>query len=203
MSNIKGRNWAFIIYPESMPSDWFDKLQMTGLPFAISPLHDKDLNPTGDEKKPHYHVLTYYDSPTTQNTVKKQVCDIVNGTIPIKLESLKGMYRYHVHRDNPEKYQYNDSDRTFINGFDVKRVADLSYYEIKALIRKIYSDIVANEIFEYSDLIDFYNDNCMYNELEVVENHTILFNTYVTSKRYKLDKELKKDVSSVLTTSHN
>lgn len=200
MSNLKGRNWGFIMYPESMPSDWFDRLQMTGLPFAISPLHDKDLNPTGDEKKPHYHVLTYYDSPTTQSCVQNQVSDIVNGTIPIKLESLKGMYRYHVHKDNPEKYQYNDIDRTFINGFDIKRVEDLSYYEIKAIIRQLYDFICDNDIIEYCDLLDVLRHSQMYNELDVAENHTMLLNTYITSKRYKKEDNLKK---KCLTTSHN
>ena len=105
---LKGRNWAFVMYPESMPEDWFDRLQMTGLPFAISPLHDKDKNPTGEEKKPHYHVICYYENSTTQKSVKELVCNLVNATIPIKLESMSGMYRYHIHMDNPEKHQYDD-----------------------------------------------------------------------------------------------
>ena len=57
--SLKGRNWAFVMYPESMPDNWYDLLQATGLPFAISPLHDKDLNPDGSQKKAHYHVMTY------------------------------------------------------------------------------------------------------------------------------------------------
>ena len=188
MSNVKGRNWAFIMYPESMPSDWFDKLQMTGLPFAISPLHDKDLNPTGDEKKPHYHVLTYYENPTTANSVKLLVSNLVNGTAPIKLESLRGMYRYHIHKDNPEKYQYSDTDRIFINGFDFKRCEDLSYDETKAILRKIRSDI-----YEYCDLLDFYQDNDLVNELDIAEDKTIILNTYLNSRRYKHQQQMKQD----------
>ena len=191
MSKLKGRNWAFVMYPESMPSDWFDRLQATGLPFAISPLHDKDLNPTGEEKKPHYHVICYYDNATTQDCVKSQVTDLVNGTIPIKLESLKGMYRYHIHRDNPEKYQYNDSDRTFINGFDIKKVDDLSYYEVKMLLRQCITIIKDKQILEYSDLIDLLHDNDLNDLLDVAENHTIYLDRYITSRRYKTRKEIK------------
>ena len=44
--NVKKRNWTFLVYPESAPADWVSKLQATGLPVAISPLHDKDINPT-------------------------------------------------------------------------------------------------------------------------------------------------------------
>ena len=196
--SLKGRNWAFVMYPESMPSDWYYRLEMTGLPFAISPLHDKDLNPTGDEKKPHYHVMCYYENPTTKDNVKKLVSDLVNGTIPIKLESLKGMYRYHIHRDNPEKFQYNDSDRIFINGFDVHKVDDLTYYEVKKLLRQLYKIIIDHNITEYADLLDFLRENDCFDLLDVSENHTILLNTYITSRRYK-NKSDKKD----LTTSHN
>ena len=113
LSNQKGRAWAFVMYPESMPDNYFELLEQTGLPFAISPLHDKDLDPTGQPKKPHYHVMCYYDNTTTKKNVKENVCDLVNGTIPIKLESMRGMYRYHLHLDNPDKYQYDDRDRTF------------------------------------------------------------------------------------------
>ena len=43
LSNQKGRAWAFVMYPESMPSNYYELLEQTGLPFAISPLHDKDI----------------------------------------------------------------------------------------------------------------------------------------------------------------
>ena len=148
--SLKGRNWAFVMYPESMPVDWYYRLEMTGLPFAISPLHDRDLNPTGEEKKPHYHVLCYYENPTTQKNVHELVSNLVNGTLPIKLESLKGMYRYHIHKDNPEKFQYSDSERTFINGFDLKKVDDLTYYEVKKLLRQIYQIIRDNHFYQGS-----------------------------------------------------
>ena len=43
---LKKRNWAFVVYPESAPSDWIEQLQQRGVVGAISPLHDKDLNAT-------------------------------------------------------------------------------------------------------------------------------------------------------------
>ena len=191
--SLKGRNWAFVMYPESMPVDWYYRLEMTGLPFAISPLHDRDLNPTGEEKKPHYHVLCYYENPTTQKNVHELVSNLVNGTMPIKLESLKGMYRYHIHKDNPEKYQYDDSERTFINGFDLKKVDDLTYYEIKKLLRELYQIIRDKHILEYADLLDFLDTNDCHELLDVAENHTILLNTYISSRRYKSKSEYNQD----------
>lgn len=40
------------MYPESMPKNWREILQKTGCPIAISPLHDKDINPDGTPKNP-------------------------------------------------------------------------------------------------------------------------------------------------------
>ncbi len=188
--SLKGRNWAFVMYPESMPEDWFDRLQMTGLPFAISPLHDKDKNPTGEVKKPHYHVICYYENSTTQKSVKELVCDLVNATIPIKLESMQGMYRYHIHQDNPEKYQYDDRDRTFINGFDTNKVNSLTYTEKSKLMIEIQKLVQNEHIFEYSDLMDILLDNDLYQMWDVARNETLFLSVYIRSRRFKTKQEV-------------
>ena len=43
MSKEKARYFTFLLYPESIPNDWIDNLELIGVPIAISPLHDKDL----------------------------------------------------------------------------------------------------------------------------------------------------------------
>ena len=188
--SLKGRNWAFVMYPESMPDDWFDRLQMTGLPFAISPLHDKDKNPTGMVEKPHYHVICYYENSTTQKSVKELVCDLVNATIPIKLESMQGMYRYHIHQDNPEKYQYDDRDRTFINGFDTNKVNSLTYTEKSKLMIEIQKLVQNEHILEYSDLMDILLDNDLYQMWDVARNETLFLSAYIRSRRFKTKQEV-------------
>lgn len=188
---MKGRNWAFVMYPDSMPENWFELLEGTGLPFAISPLHDKDINPTGEGKKPHYHVICQYGNTTTQKNVKENVCSLVNGTIPIKLESIKGMYRYHLHLDNPEKYQYDDRDRKFINGFDVSSVEALTKTEIDKCLKEIQNLIDDNNIFEYYVLMKLLLDNDLYNLWSVASTKTIFLNTYLSSKRNSLKEEHK------------
>lgn len=191
---MKGRNWAFVMYPESMPADWFEKLEQTGLPFAISPLHDKDINPTGEEKKSHYHVICQYANTTTQKNVKENVCSLVNGTIPIKLENIKGMYRYHLHLDNPEKYQYDDRDRIFINGFDISQVNALTKTEVDKLKKEITCFIIDNDITEYADLLQLLLQNDLNNLFIVASSRTMLFHTFITSRRNKIkEKETVKE----------
>lgn len=184
----KGRIWASVGYPESLPTDWLDKLQETGLQIAISPLHNKDLNPTGEVKKEHYHIIFNYEGPTTYNHVK-ELCDSLNMTIPIKLESLRGMYRYHLHLDNPEKFQYDDRDRILLNGFDTNQVNELTRTEIDKLKREIQQFIVDNNILEYSDLLIILIENDLMQMWSVAANHTIFFNTFITSIRHKLKSE--------------
>lgn len=188
----KGRIWASVGYPESLPTDWKDKLIETGLQIAISPLHDKDINPTGEVKKPHYHIIFNYEGPTTYNHVK-ELCDSLNMTIPIKLESLRGMYRYHLHLDNPDKYQYDDRDRILLNGFDPKSVDALTATEIDKITTEILAFIDDNDILEYSDLLYEFRINDLVNMLNVAKSHTILFNTYIRSKRHKI-QNLKKEL---------
>ena len=85
---IKKRYWAFVLYPDSAPSDWQEQLQMLGVTAAISPLHDKDLNADNEIKKEHYHIILCYNGPTTYNNVKKLTVDTLNATIPQPLESI-------------------------------------------------------------------------------------------------------------------
>lgn len=181
---IKGRNWAFVAYPESMPENWFELLQATGLPIAVSPLHDKDTNPDGTIKKPHYHMICYYENPTTQNNVKENVCDLIKATIPIKLESMVGMFRYHLHLDNPEKYQYDDRKRTFINGFDVSKVDSLTLTETKKLLKDLQIFIKDNDIKEYSILMDLLLEQDLFQMWEVAYSHTYFIVAYINSKRF-------------------
>ena len=192
MSTIKkGRLWGFVCYPESVPLDWLDYLQNTGLEIAISPLHNMDIEPTGEIKKEHWHVILKYDGPTTYNHVK-EITDYLNAPRPIKLEGLRGMYRYHLHLDNPEKYQYNDNDRILLNGFDTSAVNGLTETEINK-IKWVLTDMIEKEnILEYRDLIVLLkNDDC--NELfEVASKNVVFLNAYIKSKKYKtLDKKEK------------
>lgn len=191
MKRITGRTWAFVMYPESMPENFEELIQETGLPFAMSPLHDKDLDPTGEPKKPHYHCIVYYENATTLKNVKDNVCDKLNATIPLKLESMRGMYRYHIHLDNPEKYQYDDRDRKFYNGFDVDMASKLTKTEIDKCIQEILDFIEDNNILEYRDLV--FTLKGFPNLRSVACSNTILFNTYIKSKKHKFQKEVEKE----------
>ena len=85
--NVKKRNWAFVLYPESAPADWLDQLKKSGVMGAVSPLHDKDVNATGEPKKAHYHIILVYGSPTTFKNVES-LTKRLNQPIPQPLEQV-------------------------------------------------------------------------------------------------------------------
>ncbi len=50
----RSNKWTFIAYEESAPKNLKLALEALKVPFAVSPLHDKDVNmETGEFKKPH------------------------------------------------------------------------------------------------------------------------------------------------------
>ena len=185
---IKKRNWTFVLYPESAPKDWLEQIKLSGLLAAVSPLHDKDVNPTGEPKKAHYHILLVYSGPTTYNAVAKFTASL-NATIPQALESVRGMYRYFSHKDNPEKYQYPEGDIVALNGFNIADLVELTKSEVNELKMNILKLIRDIDIYEYSGLVDFLIDNGMTAEYDVAINNTFFFHTYITSRRNAVRQE--------------
>lgn len=186
---VKKRNWGAVIYPESAPEDWKNILKLKGISFACSPLHDKDINPTGEPKKKHYHIVMCFPGPTTDKTVN-DIMKELNQPIAIALESVRGYYRYLTHKDNPEKYQYDESKIELYNGFDVNDV--LNAFEVFQSMKTIQALIIENNIFEYSILMDYLLTTDQLELWNVACSHTLYFNTYITSRRNNVRDELKR-----------
>ena len=184
---LKKRHWAFVVYPESAPDDWMDQLSQRGVVGAISPLHDRDLNATGEPKKAHWHVIVTYDGPNTFNSVK-QLTDALNAPNPIPLEQIRGYYRYLTHKDNPEKAQYDEKDICTLNGFDIHDFVELTKSEIVKIKEEIIDLIKAMDIVEYADLIDYLHESGMTEWFDVASSQTMLFNNYLKSRRFKRER---------------
>lgn len=124
-TQARTRNFATVVYPDSAPENWRDIIARQSVPCFISPLHDKDINPTGEPKKPHYHVMYMFDGKKSKNQAQALFdqfggvgCEVVN--------SARGMARYLCHLDNPEKARYKEEDVTNIGGADYMSVIGTS-----------------------------------------------------------------------------
>lgn len=178
-----------MLYPESAPADWRERLQKTGLQCAISPLHDKDLNATGEPKKAHYHVILVYNGPTAFSVVRR-LTDDLGQPIPQALEQVRGYYRYLTHEDNPEKAQYSKADIETINGFDIREFVEMTKSEVIRYKREIQAFIRDNGMTEYADLMDALYDagDAMADHYEVASNNTLFFKSYLTSRWRKVER---------------
>lgn len=183
--NTKNRHWTFIVYPDSVEENWIQILIETGLPFAISPLHDKDINQDGLEtKKPHYHVVVTYDGPTTYKSVNENICQVIKSTIPKRVLSLRGIYRYLTHEDNPEKYHYNREDIHEYNNFHI----DMTDTEINYQMVQITNDIVNHDLRSFYDLINYYLNISDFDNFKIVSNHVYYFSKYIDSYKSSILK---------------
>ena len=89
-------------------------------------------------------------------------------------------------KDNPEKYQYNESDIQLFNGFDVSDI--LNSFEVYECLKSIQLLITEQDILEYSDLLDYLLKNNLSELWNVACSHTLFLNSYITSKRHKYEK---------------
>lgn len=95
--------------------------QLTNLKTYAMIIHDRDIKENGDIKKKHFHiVLTFKDTTTSQavaNTMKieEQYVNKIRTTT-------KSAELYLIHKNNPEKYQYNPKD--VIANFDYEEKYD-------------------------------------------------------------------------------
>lgn len=190
---MKERYWTFVLYPESAPSDWLEQLSNLGLEIAISPLHNKDINENGESKKEHYHILLCFNGPTTYNKVLK-ITESLNATIPQRVLSCKGIIRYFTHKDNPEKFQYDDCDIHVLNGLDLKRFDDLTLSQTLAIKRDIIRLINVENITNYNTLVDKFIDN--YNDrdfFQVVSSsgNSYFFQCYINSRNERIKNSMK------------
>lgn len=183
-NNQKGRYWACVLYTDSAPTDWMDILVQSGIACAISPYHDKDFNADLEAKKPHYHIILCWDGPTTYKNVCNIVCNTLNQPHPIKIESVRGYYRYLTHKDNPEKAQYNDNDIKLINAFNPDDFDQPSERELDIIAKEILQLIDDNGIIEYCTLMRYLNQAQMYQHFRFARRNTIFLKAYIDSARH-------------------
>lgn len=196
---VKARNWACLVYPDSAPENWIDILKKTGVPIAISPLHDMDESESEDtENKPHYHVIMAYGSGTvTENTVKN-ITESLNAPKPTRLGSVRGYFEYFTHKNDPEKYQYDESEIKTLNGFRIINYLDLSRAETDEIKLSIQSLIRRKNIIEYRQLCDYLQDREMYVEYGVVIRSTIHFTAYLRSARHEKLPKCNPDTGEIV-----
>lgn len=176
------RNYACVVYPESAPFDWQEILSDQFVPAFISPLHNHDINPTGEVKKEHYHVMLLFDSVKTSEQAKV-IFDLIGGVGCEVVNSTRGYARYLCHLDNPEKAQYSIEDVRCLCGADYPNVISLVTDKYKA-IGEMIDFCQANNIFSYAVLLEY----CRMERFDwfrvLCDNGTVVIKEYLKSRSW-------------------
>lgn len=147
------RNFATVVYPESAPADWMDRLNNYHIAALVSPLHDRDINPNGEQKKPHYHVMLIFESPADFESKVKPIFDDIGGVGREMVNSARGYARYLCHLDNPEKAQYDPADVRCMAGADYYSITNLPTDDTK-MLGEIMLYIREQEIYSFAEFLE-------------------------------------------------
>ncbi|HDH6617119.1 replication protein [Mammaliicoccus sciuri] len=208
MNKNKARYFTFLLYPESIPENWEMELELTGIPMAISPLHDKDeterKNLTEDEqkkvdrgekiyKKPHYHVVYVAANPVTTHSVRMKIQRILGkqsiAKVQIVKQSMENMYAYLTHESKDaiakNKYKYNKKDIKLLNNFDIDRYVVLDVEDKDEMLNDVCDMIDDHGLANIRELRRFvkehgteYNLPSMKIINSVLRSHTGLIRLY-------------------------
>lgn len=180
------RNYATVVYPESAPADWFSILESQMIPAFVSPLHDKDVNPGGEPKKAHYHVMIMFDSVKTRDQAR-EIFEKIGGVGCEVVNSIRGMARYLCHADNPEKAKYFMNDVRALCGADYINACSLVTDKYVA-IDEILAFCESNRILSYRELITY----CRINRSDwfrvLCDNGTYVVKEYLKSWQWEIDR---------------
>ena len=189
-TKTRTRNFACVVYPESAPDNWQSILSDQFVPAFISPLHNKDLNPTGEVKKEHFHVMIMFDSVKTIEQAKV-IFDLISGVGCEVVNSTRGYARYLCHLDNPEKAQYNIDDVRCLSGADYANVISLVTDKYKA-IGEMIDFCQVNDIFSYATLLEY----CRLERFDwfrvLCDSGTVVIKEYLKSRSWTMNQNVIK-----------
>ena len=172
----KTRYFWFIIYPESIPSDWQERLIKLGLAMAVSPLHNRDEKKdkaTWDNnndlivngkhyKKPHYHVLYIAKNPVTTESVRKKIKRALGVKAVSHIEivdSVENAFKYLTHESTDavkkNKHKYDKKNIIYINDFDIDRYIVLDESQKRELKNSLLNVIRKEHLVNVIHLLDF------------------------------------------------
>lgn len=183
----RARAWTCVVYPESAPENWQDILRDQLVECLISPLHDKDVEPTGEIKKPHYHVVLSFKNPTSFEKAKEVFAEI-NGVVPpareCKVKDFKQMARYLCHLDQPNKHRYSVDDVVSIGAIDYPSLV-MSGADEDEILDMIFDFIRDNHVVSFAAFIDLVRHQKPEWRRVVYHQYNGLISKYIKSQQWE------------------
>lgn len=180
--NKRFRNISFITYMDV--NSIYSFIQTLPISHFAYILHDKDIKPNSEElKEPHVHLILNFREGKTINSALSYFSKFNFNTFAEGVSDLSSIYRYLIHADDPDKFQY-DPSLLFTD-------KDINYWH------KVFSSYVPNsrENIAFNIIQDMFN-GFSYEELLINYGREFLIN--IDSYRYyfellKLERTFSKN----------
>lgn len=182
--------WTFLIYPDdSAPENYLSIIQSWHIPTLCSPIHDPDKDGDDEEKrKQHIHVMLYFGKGANKSYDQvKEYSSQLNGTNPFIVHSPDGMIRYFIHKDNPEKQQFEEFDLIRFCGFQVAQAFN-NFDNESQLYNSIEEFITDRSIYNFFILQQDLKHEGNIAELEFLRRRATNYFRAVLDGRYQLNK---------------
>lgn len=200
-AGARSRAWTCEVYPTEgnppAPENWRDIINEERIQWVESPFHDKDVNPDNTPKRAHIHILLIFDSVKNFQQVE-MLTKKLNGPIPQICHSTKGLVRYFIHMDNPEKHQYSPEDIVPHNGAEIKKylIGENQKYDV---IKEMMTYVDKHSIIEYADLLKYAAENEIEWFRSLCDNSSYVMSMYVKSCRHKNEVGIDAETGEVTT----
>lgn len=103
MAGTRQRNWSMVTYASKADIDK-KLMSLDSVKHYVYIYHDKD------GVQPHWHLVVNFDNSISFN----RVCELFTfdgcNTLVESVNSVKGIYNYLTHCDEPDKHKYDDDD---------------------------------------------------------------------------------------------
>lgn len=195
------RCFQFVVYLDSAPDDWLLQIRKLISRVWVSPLHDQDKKDDGTFKKPHHHVMIYFDNAQTPERVMDEwlPSNIPFAVFPKSLflfnqecvvNSIRGAGRYLCHLDNPEKAQYSIEYVHAFGDWDFSDLCLANKSDRYVYITYMTDYIRDNEITSYFKFFDY----CKYNNFEwfklLCDGGSYVIEKYIKSYAWTLQNDI-------------
>ncbi|MDG4974943.1 replication protein [Lactococcus lactis] len=190
----RSNKWAFLIYQESTPEDYLERLEELHVPFILSPWHDKDVNSTtGEFKKSHKHGALFFETLKSYTQVSDLVSEKLNAPSHVEVVmSPKGMFDYFTHAENPDKTKYDINEIESGCGFNLEQFLTENSPDLLGQLYQVMRDSEVQEFADFTDLIAEQYPHF----LQFVFDKSYFFKIYLDSKRFNFKTKKQKGKSN-------
>ena len=172
MATKRNTYYATICYPESAKENWIEILKDLHVQALISPLHDKDIDESGNFKKPHHHVILIFESLKSEKQAQ-EIAHQFGGIQVIPICCLGAYSRYLCHLDDTDKARYKEEDVIEIGGANYRECCRINNEKQEKHLMELTQMILDKQITYFHKVAEI-----------VMQEHEDWFNTLTANAFY-------------------